>query len=261
MALSYYSLLRHNKAFAYYTISNLITQFGSWLNFIATLSLITNLLSQNYLPKDDIPHDDDQATSYTPLALLLFLRMLPALLVSPTIGGPCADAYDKRKIMILLDFSAGFFVGVIFPLAQALKSPALLYIAVFGLASLDAIYNPAKNAIIPFMLSTDEEVNKATSMLAISWSIMAAVGAAVGGLVTDWGGETTCFRVDAVTFIVSGLLLICMGPNWRKGGAGNSAKLDLGNRALDSSSTESEAAQKEISTSASAWRKVTAGVR
>ena len=220
--LTYLSLLRGSRSFTLYVLSDLITQFGTWLNFIATLSLLTRILGDGDSGDGDGGNKDNGPASYTPIAVLLLLRMLPGLVISPAVGGPCADSSDKRKIMILLDFSSAFLVGAIFPLASALESSSLLYVAVFSLSSLGAIYNPSKMAIVPVMLTSEEEINKATSLLAMSWSVMAAVGSAVGGAVTEWGGEVACFRYDAVSFLVSGLLLVGVGPGWKKERKGES---------------------------------------
>jgi MFS family permease len=141
--------------------------------------------------------------------------MLPSSIISPLFGGPLADAYDKRLNMIYLDVLSSLCVLFLFPLAASLRSPALLYSSVFLLSSLEALYSPSKNSILPFMLNSDDEVNKATSLLAISWSLMSAVGAATGGAITKGGGTYTCFVVDGVTFAVSAVLMWMVGDGWK----------------------------------------------
>ena len=206
--LTYLDLLRSSKPFTYYIISYLTTQCGSWLNYIATLTLITDFYSSS-------SSSSSNSNPYLPLSTLIVLRMLPSSIISPLFGGPLADGYDKRFNMIYLDVLSSLCVLILFPLSASLRSPALLYSSVLALSTLEALYSPSKNSILPFMLKSDEEVNKATSLLAISWSLMSAVGAAAGGAITKGGGTHTCFIVDGVTFAVSAVLMWMVGDGWK----------------------------------------------
>ncbi|GMI06461.1 hypothetical protein TrRE_jg11980 [Triparma retinervis] len=187
--------------------SYLVTQVGSWLNFIATLSLLTKILRGDGGSSGEVDN--------LPVALLLFLRMFPALIVSPLVGGPIADFFDKRRTMVILDVLSTVVAGLLFPLAARMQSKFVLYFSVLLLATVDAIYNPVKNSILPFMLKSDEEVNKATQLMAISWSVMGAVGAAVGGLLTGVGGVRFCFYMDGLTFAASAWLMYKVGSKWK----------------------------------------------
>jgi len=117
--------------------------------------------------------------------------------------------------MILLDILSTLVALFLFPLAAKLNSESMLYISVLLLATVDAIYNPVKNSTLPFMLRNDEEVNKATQLMAISWSVIEAVVAAVGGVLTGAGGVRFCFIMDGFTFAASALLMQMVGDRWR----------------------------------------------
>ena len=86
--------------------------------------------------------------------------MFPALIVSPLVGGPIADFFDKRRTMVILDVLSTVVAGLLFPLAARMQSKFVLYFSVLLLATVDAIYNPVKNSILPFMLKSDEEVRR-----------------------------------------------------------------------------------------------------
>jgi MFS family permease len=154
--------------------------------------------------------------------------MFPALIVSPLLGGPIADHFDKRKTMVWLDSISSLVAFLLFPAAARARSKALLYISVVAMSTADAVYNPAKNSMLPFMLKSDAQVNKATQLMAISWSLMGAIGAAVGGMLTGLGGVTFCFYVDGFTFAVSAWLIYRVGNGWKlKESAAEGRKVDI----------------------------------
>ncbi len=194
-----------SRPYRLYISSYFLTQVGGWLNFIAILSLLRDINTS----------EDGESTETVPIAVLLVLRNLPALFVSPAIGGPIADKFDKRVVMICCDILSTIIVGFGFPFAAHSESTALLYVFVFFQAVVDAIYQPAKSAIVPFMLETPEQITKATSLLTISWSVTSAIGAATGGFITEWGGVTTCFVMDSITFAISALLIYLVGDSWK----------------------------------------------
>ncbi|GMH55583.1 hypothetical protein TrLO_g4780 [Triparma laevis f. longispina] len=210
-----YTSLLHNRAFLFYMLSYLLTQLGTWLNYIATLTL-TSSLSSSSSSSYYSSNGSSNGSSNMNISLLLLLRLLPSLIISPIIGGPIADYYDKRKSMIFLDLLSSLLTLLIYPLSSKLQSLPLLYISVFGLSSIDAIYNPCKNSIIPFMFLNDSgKINKATSLIAIAWSLMGSLGAMIGGFVTDRGGVEICFYVDGVTFLGSAIFMYAVGEEWK----------------------------------------------
>mmetsp|Transcript_21530 Transcript_21530/g.44895 ORF Transcript_21530/g.44895 Transcript_21530/m.44895 type:complete len:494 (-) Transcript_21530:8-1489(-) len=235
--VTYLSLLKGSRSFRLYILSYLITQCGSWLNFIATLSLLTRILRGGKEDQDEIDN--------LPVALLLFLRMLPPLIVSPLVGGPIADFFDKRVTMVVIDCGSTLVAFILFPLAAQTNSLFILYSSVLLLSTLDSIYNPVKNSILPFMLRSDNEVNKATQLMAISWSVMGAVGAAVGGMLTGVGGVRFCFLIDGVTFAISALLMYRIGSRWRLADSAAEARKEKGNTADAEGKKKEETSQME----------------
>ncbi len=89
------------------------------------------------------------------LAVALFV--LPSIPLSP-IGGEIADAHDKAAIARKLKF-AEIFVQAIAALGFVLSSLPLLYLALFGLGCIAALFGPIKYGILPDHLRKDELVS------------------------------------------------------------------------------------------------------
>ena len=73
-------------------------------------------------------------------------------------------------------------------------------------SGLTALFEPAKNAIFPDILS-DRELVAANALGAAMWSTMLTVGSALGGWFTDVFGWQAALLVDASSYVVSAMLI------------------------------------------------------
>jgi MFS family permease len=89
------------------------------------------------------------------LATIVFI--LPSIPLS-ALGGEIADSHDKALIARRLKF-AEIFVQMIAAAGFAFASPALLYLALFGLGVIAALFGPIKYGILPDHLRRDELVS------------------------------------------------------------------------------------------------------
>jgi acyl-[acyl-carrier-protein]-phospholipid O-acyltransferase / long-chain-fatty-acid--[acyl-carrier-protein] ligase len=116
------------------------------------------------------------------LAVALFV--LPSIPLSP-IGGEIADANDKAAIARRLKF-AEIFVQAIAALGFLLSSLTLLYLALFGLGIIAALFGPIKYGILPDHLRKDELV---AGNALVEGATFAAIicGLVLGGVATAQG--------------------------------------------------------------------------
>ena len=116
------------------------------------------------------------------LAVALFV--LPSIPLSP-IGGEIADANDKAAIARRLKF-AEIFVQAIAALGFLLSSLSLLYLALFGLGCIAALFGPIKYGILPDHLRKDELV---AGNALVEGATFAAIicGLVLGGFATAQG--------------------------------------------------------------------------
>jgi len=131
---------------------------------------------------------------------ILIIKLLPSFFVGP-LAGVAADRFNRKAIMIVSDIVRGVLVlGFLF-----VRRPEQVWI-VYALSALEVVvstfFDPAKSAAIPNIVSRAELIS-ANGLSSASWSITLALGAALGGVVTDAFGRNTAFVVDSMTFFVS----------------------------------------------------------
>src|SRR5258706_7142134 len=182
-AVGYTQLLRSNRDFRNLFIGQLVSQTGDWFNSVALFTLLLNLTGSG------------EAVGY-----ILIIKLLPSFFAGP-LAGVVADRFNRKTIMIVADIVRGFLV-LGFLLVQRPEQVWLVY----AIAALEVVvstfFDPAKSAAIPNIVSR-EELIPANALSAASWSVTLALGAALGGVVTDAFGRNTAFVIDSVSFFVS----------------------------------------------------------
>jgi len=137
------------------------------------------------------------------VGLMLAATALPALVVG-LVAGVFVDRYDRKKIMIVSCLIRAVLVASI-PAAVAININ-LLYVIVFINAAIAQFFDPAQESVIPDV-ATDEELAAANSFLSISSFGSTAIGFAGAGLLASLASIEFAFYFDAVTFLVTALLI------------------------------------------------------
>jgi MFS family permease len=185
--VSYRALFRENADFRNLWFGHVVSLFGDWFNLIASASLVASL-----------------GGSALAVGGLFVVRMLAPFLVSP-VAGVAADRYDKRKLLIATDL-VRFVVVLGFLLVREPSHIALLYVLTFVQLAMHGIFFPTRNAMLPEIVSASE-LGAANAVTAVTWSVMLAAGAAVGGLVSGTFGVYPAFLVDSLTFLLSAFFI------------------------------------------------------
>ena len=183
----YIELVRTNVNFRRLWIGNLISQLGDWFNTIALFSLIDSLTG-------------------SPLAMgaVFLFKLLPWSLVSP-IAGILVDRYNRRRVMITSDLlRAGVVLGFLW--TDTPGEVYFIYVLIMLQVVLGSVFQPAKSASIP-NITTARELLTANALSSATWSIMLALGAALGGLATEYLGTDTVFLIDSATYLISALFI------------------------------------------------------
>ena len=187
-------LLRRNPAFARLWLAMAVSQAGDWLSRVAVLSLIASLGGVDALG---------------PVGMLygmeLSLRLLPTGFMAP-LAGPVADRLSRRLVMVLADLARAVVVLCLLFVDEPGDLP-LLYGLVALQTGLAVFFDAARSAALPSVVRR-EDLLDAHAISAATWSTMLAVGAFSGALVLAAVGTRGVFIADAITFVVSALLLI-----------------------------------------------------
>ena len=173
----YLNLLRNNKRVRQLWFAQIVSELGDWLNFVALIQIIKQF-----------------SGSAQASGLLIILQMMPLVIFSP-FSGALADRFDRRKIMIMAD------------LLRAGVQLWLLYLLSAMQFSLTAFFEPARSALLP-NLAKGEELIQANALTGVTWSIILALGGALGGIISDLFGNQIAFLVDSATFLLSAGILL-----------------------------------------------------
>lgn len=193
-SISYWEFLSSNRNYRWFILSYLITHFGEWLTYIASIDFIESVRASH-----------QQSTSRTALSILILVRLLPNVVLS-ALGGTLADSLDRRLIMIFLDI-CGALCACLFILAYQWESIFWLYVASCVQQCIAGLYAPSHSAIVTQLVQSDVQLKKATTLEGLTWSAMQAFGAAASGWMVGALGIRTCFIVDGISYGVSALFL------------------------------------------------------
>jgi MFS family permease len=186
--VGYSTLLRTNRGFRSVWMSEVVSLFGDWFNLIASAALISQLTQ----------------ASGSAIGGLFVVRMLAPFLISP-LAGVAADRYNRKRLLVLADLSRVVIV-LGFLLVRSPGDVWLLYTLTAFQLGISGIAIPARTSLLPDIVSRTE-LGAANALISATWSVMLAVGAAVGGFVAGRWGIYPAFVIDALTFLVSALIL------------------------------------------------------
>lgn len=157
-----------------------------------------------------------QTGSATSFALTLLFNMLPKALVAP-LAGVLADRYDRRRIMILADASAGLTTLVV---ALLFMSGNLsiwhIYLLTALNASASALQGPAFGAAVT-QLVPKAQFGRANGMLQLGQGIGQVIAPVLAGAFIGVFGLASVLLFDMVTFLIAvATLLLIRFPSFRQ---------------------------------------------
>ena len=186
--VSYAELLRNNRNYRFLWSGQVASLLGDWFNLVASAALI-GLLTQSGLA----------------VGSLFVVRMLAPFLVSP-IAGVVADRYNRKHILIAVDLARAAVV-LAFLLVCDPGDVWLLYTLTAVQMALSGFFYPARTSILPD-LAREGDLGAMNALSSATWSVMLALGAALGGLFSGTFGMYPAFVLDTLTFLISALLLL-----------------------------------------------------
>ncbi|MFT3893998.1 MAG: MFS transporter [Anaerolineales bacterium] len=117
-----------------------------------------------------------------------------------------ADRFDRRKVLILSDVLRAVIV-LGFLLVDRPERLWLLYVLTVLQFSVSAFFEPARAALMPALVESDELV-LANTLGSITWSAMLTLGGAIGGLTASLFGVHVSLIVDSASFLLSAILVL-----------------------------------------------------
>ena len=187
---SYARLLRENRNFRRLWSAQIVSEIGDWFYTLSIYSLLLQLTGH--------------ASS---VALALVLQVLPQTFVGP-MAGVVNDRISRKKVMITADL-----VRVVIVLAMLLVRSRSMVWLVYPLLLMETImaafFEPARTSVIP-NITRREDVIVANTLSSTTWSMNLVLGATLGGIVAALLGRDAVFGLNALSFLVSALLIAGM---------------------------------------------------
>lgn len=145
----------------------------------------------------------------TELGVVLLAREVP-MIVFVLLGGVFADRLRRRTILVGTDLvkaaTQGLTAFLFFTGTADILTVSLLQI-VFGVAN--AFSRPAFTGLVREILR-DDQLQEANALLGLSNSVLHIAGPAIGALIVAAGSPALALGIDAVTFLISAVLMLTM---------------------------------------------------
>jgi MFS family permease len=175
-----------------YFSSQIVSFSGTWMQMIAQSWLVLELTG-----------------SGTALGAVMAMQFLPTLLLAP-MGGVIADRFDKRRLIILTQSTAGLLaltLGIV-TLAGVVEL-WMVYAIAAGFGAVTAIDNPSRQTFVMEMVGP-ADVSNAVTLNSVVVNAARAIGPAIGGAVIATVGIGQCFVFNAASylFVIVALLLV-----------------------------------------------------
>lgn len=182
-SVGYRQLIGENRAYRRLWLGNVFSFLGDWFSLIALYTAVQAITDSSLA-----------------VALVMVVKTLPNFLITP-IAGPIVDRYERRKLLLAMDFlRAACTIGLV--VSHHAGNLIGLYVFAFAMVLCTGVAFPAKKAALPQLVPA-EHISTANALSGGTWSVMLALGAALGGLATASFGVTASFLIDGATFLAS----------------------------------------------------------
>ncbi|MBW4437518.1 MAG: MFS transporter [Pleurocapsa minor GSE-CHR-MK-17-07R] len=192
---STWSVLRF-PAFRWMFMAQAVSFIGSWMQLAAISWHIYELTG-------------DAAA----LGLVGLVRVVPIILLS-LFGGVVADAYDRRKLMIVVSLLMGVIACVmaVFTFSGG-ATVGLLYLLTAALSAVSAFDKPAWQALMPNLVPR-EYMSSAVRVNVVLVELSLMIGPVLAGIVLARAGAGAAYLINGLSFIpvVLTLLLVKLPP-------------------------------------------------
>jgi MFS family permease len=189
-----WSPLKHNRNFRLLVIGQLFSLLGSNVTMVA------------------VPYQVYRETHSSLWVGLASLIQLPLLIAGSLWGGAYGDRYDRRTLLIIGSVIAAATSGALALNAALSHHDLAVLIAMAALAAAAAGFSgPIRQSALPTMLHEDQLVS-AYSLYQIVVNISIVVGPSLAGVLLAWVGFSSCYLVDALTFLILAAATFFMSP-------------------------------------------------
>jgi MFS family permease len=187
MLRAYWRLVRHNRNFRSLWLAQIVSEAGDWFYALAIYTLLLEITG-----------------AATSIALALVFQVLPQTFAGPA-AGLVNDRLSRKQVMVVTDLSRVVIVLAML-LVRGPRDTWFLYLLLTLETVMAAFFEPARNAVIPNIVAT-EDVTLANTLSASTWSFVLAAGATAGGIIAAVFGRNVVFILNGISFLISAWLI------------------------------------------------------
>jgi len=168
-------------------LAGLVSDTGDWFLYIA-LPLVVLRLSG----------------SAAGASLAFILELAPTVVFAP-VAARLADRFDRRAVMACTNIGQALALVPLLFVHSAAELP-LAYVVIAVHASLAAVFEPAKNSLLPDLVDATRLVS-ANALMGLCQNLGRLVGGPLGGLALAFGGLSLVTAIDAASYVLSAVLI------------------------------------------------------
>lgn len=181
--------LLKRKNFLFTIIAGFVSKFGTYVQDFALSLYVLKVTG-----------------SGTKFASVLAITLIPRLILGPLLG-VFADWFDRKKLIVYLDFLSGIIVGlaaILYTLNNGL-SLGWIYVIVISLSIIELLYDPAIGTIIPSVIPKEDLIG-ANSIKSFVYNVAILLSPIVAGLLFQTYGLFIILLMNSVSFILCSIL-------------------------------------------------------
>jgi MFS family permease len=189
------SLISNSNFSAMFT-GGLISEIGSYFTFIAMMFLALDLTS-----------DLSVTASTQAIAWIMVFFVIPSATIGP-FTGVFVDRYDRKMIMWMSDLvGAASSLGLVY-VTLVSRTIEHIYVLAFLSAVVRLFFYPARGASIPKVVEDPQLLVQANGLIQVFSQSSRMIGPALAGIIVAGFGLETAFILDAVSYLISALLIL-----------------------------------------------------
>src|SRR5579883_322963 len=179
--------LRQNRDFLLLWFGQSVSYVGDWINFVAITVLIYQLTDSGLA-----------------LGVLRATHAGPELVLG-ALAGVHVDRWDRKTTMLATDLIRA---GLVALMAISTNVPEI-YVLSLGVNAATIFFTPAKSATIPNLVHPST-LARANGLSSTTQTMAMAFGSSIGGIAITLLGVRHAFYLDAASYIVSALCILCI---------------------------------------------------
>jgi MFS family permease len=142
---------------------------------------------------------------------LIGLVQLVPLLFGTLVAGGIADAYDRRRLLIVAQFGTGVCAGLLAVLALGHPPLGAVYALAAALAAFGSLESPLRNASVPALVGAE----RLPAAVALSQTVSQGsqlTGPAVGGALIAATGLASAYAISTACFVLAVIAVARVRP-------------------------------------------------